>query len=240
MLKVEHIHFSYGRRKVLQDVTFDVAPGEITALAGANGAGKTTLLRILSFVLMQDSGNVSLDDVDPLLLPVRYRRWIGYLSEKAPLYEEMTVEQYLIYRLKLRGERSSRLRRRLTGAVESCGLEAVAASAIRSLSKGFKKRVALADAMAQNPRLLLLDDPLPGLDAEGRRRIGAALTDFSAHSSVIVAGHEIDEMLNWCTRFVVLDEGRIAAVYRRTEHEREALKIILQEAVSRNHGGGAR
>ncbi len=224
---------------MLQEVTFDVASGEITALTGANGAGKTTLLRILAFVLMQDSGNVSLDEVDPLLLPVRYRRWIGYLSERCPLYEEMTVEQYLIYRLKLRGERSSRLRRRLANALEASGLETVAASAIHSLSKGFKKRVGLADAMAQHPRLLLLDDPLAGLDAESRRHIGASLTDFSTHSGVIVAGHEIDEMLNWCTRFIVLSEGRISAVYRRAEHEREALKIILQRAVSRGNRGGA-
>ena len=138
MLNVDHICFSYGRTQVLDDVTFDVAPGEITGLVGANGAGKTTLLRVISFVLMQDSGNVSLDGVDPLARPVKYRKRIGYLPESCPLYEEMAVEQYLLYRLKLRGERSSRLRRRLNGALATCGLESVTGSEIRSLSKYLK------------------------------------------------------------------------------------------------------
>ena len=239
MLNVDHISFSYGRKKVLKDITFDSAPGDITAVVGANGAGKTTLLRILSFVLMQDSGNVTLDGVDPLLRPVKYRKWIGYLPEKCPLYEEMTVEGYLLYRLKLRGERSMRQRRRLNGALDLFDLDDVAGTVISALSHGYKKRIGLADALMQHPRLLLLDDPLSGLDVNRRRRIGSALTDFSAHASVILTGHEISEMQEWCTRFIVLQEGTLKAVFRAAEYERAELEQLLRAGIGSDDEGVA-
>jgi len=238
MLNIDHISFSYGKKQVLKDITFDVAPGEIVAVVGANGAGKTTLLRILSFVLMQDTGNVVLDGVDPLALPVKFRKWIGYLPERCPLYEEMTVEQFLLYRMRLRGERTLRERRRLNGALELCDLEGVRRSEIRSLSQGFKKRVGIAEALMMHPRLLLLDDPLAGLDIGHRKMTGTALTALSAHSAVILAGHEISEMLDWCTRFIVLKDGQIEAFYRTGEYERTELKKILIKAVSENDEGG--
>lgn len=224
---------------MLKDITFDAAPGDITAVVGANGAGKTTLLRILSFVLMQDSGNVSLDGVDPLQRPIKYRKWIGYLPEKCPLYEEMSVEEYLVYRLRLRGERSMRQRRRLNGAMDLLDLNDVSDCSIKSLSQGYKKRIGLADALMQHPRLLLLDDPLAGLDVNRRRKIGSALTGFSAHASIILAGHEISEMLEWCTRFVVLQEGKLKAVFRSAEHERAELEQLLHAGIGSDDEGGA-
>jgi ABC-2 type transport system ATP-binding protein len=183
MLNIDHISFSYGNKQVLKDITFDVAPGEIVAIVGANGAGKTTLLRILSFVLMQDAGNVVLDGVDPLPL-------------------------------------------------ELCDLEDVKKSEINLLSQGFKKRIGLADAVMLHPRLILLDDPLASLDIGHRKQIGTALTSLSAHSAVILAGHEISEMLDWCTRFIVLKDGEIEAFYRTGEFDRAELKHILTSAVS--------
>lgn len=172
MLEVDHISFSYGRHTVLDDVAFDVAPGEIVALAGPNGAGKTTLLRLLSCLLMQDSGTVRLDNINPLERPIKYRRAIGYLSEHCPLYSEMTVEEYLIYRVRLKGERSMRVRRRVSEALEDCGLEEQRKTRIRLLSQGFRKRVGLADALVQHPKLLLLDDPLAGLRREAAAQGG--------------------------------------------------------------------
>jgi len=237
MLNVDHISFSYGRKKVLKDITFDAAPGDITAVVGANGAGKTTLLRILAFVLMQNSGNVSLDGVDPLVKPVRYRKWIGYLSERCPLYEEMNVEEYLLYRLKLRGERNLRQRRRLNGALDLCDLNDVAGKTIRSLSQGYKKRIGLADALMQHPRLLLLDDPLTSLDVQRRKRIGSVLTSFSAHASIILAGHEISEMLEWCTRFLVLKEGGVKAIFRTADYGRQELESILRASIGVDEEG---
>jgi ABC-2 type transport system ATP-binding protein len=151
----------------------------------------------------------------------------------------MTVEEYLLYRLKLRGESSMRQRRRLKGALEICDLEEVANSIIRSLSQGYKKRIGLADALMQHPRLLLLDDPLAGLDINRRKKIGTALTGFSAHAAVLLAGHEIREMLDWCTRFIVLKEGVVDAIYRSAEHKRSELERLLRQGIGGADEGGA-
>ncbi len=240
MLEVDHITFSYGRHTVLNDVTFDVAPGEIVALTGANGAGKTTLLRVLACLLMQDSGSVRLDSVNPLLRPIKYRRGIGYLSEHCPLYSDMTVEAYLTYRVRLKGERSMRVRKRVSEALEMCGLDEVYKTRIRLLSHGYRKRVGLADALVQHPKLLLLDDPLAGLDVRQRKKTAAVLTAASSRAAIIVSGHEIHEMLEWCTRFVVLGKGRVTATYRTSDYSREELSRLLEQQVGSGAGGEVR
>ncbi len=237
MLEIEHITFSYGRHRVLDDVTFDVAPGEIVAITGANGAGKTTLLRLLACLLMQDAGTVRLDTVNPVERPIRYRRGIGYLSEHCPLYSDMTVEGYLTYRVRLKGERSLRVRRRVSEVLEMCGLEEVGKTRMRLLSLGYRKRVGLADALALHPKLLLLDDPLAGLDVRQRKKTAAVLTAASARSAVLVSGHEIQEMLGWCTRFVVLNCGRVAALYRVSDYARDELAQRIERQVSAEAAG---
>ncbi len=231
MLEIEHITFSYGRHLVLDDITFDVAPGEIVAVTGANGAGKTTLLKVLACLLMQDAGTVRLDAVDPCKRPLRYRRGIGYLSEHCPLYSEMTVEAYLTYRVRLKGERSLRVRRRVSEALELCGLGAVAKTRVRLLSHGYRKRVGLADALMMHPKLLLLDDLLAGLDIGQRRKAAAALSAASSRAAVIVAGHEIQEMMEWCTRFMVLKRGRVAALYRTSDFSRAELTRLIDRQI---------
>ncbi len=238
MLEVEQLSFSYGRRRALERVSFDVAPGEIVALVGANGAGKSTLLRILACLLMQDSGSVRLDGVDPLSRPVRYRRGIGYLSEHVPLYQEMTVESYLTYRVRLKGERQLRVRRRVGETLEACGLLEQRQTQIRLLSLGTRKRLALADAWVMHPKVLLLDDPLAGLDPSFRRQVGAILTAASSRSAVLLAGHEVRELAQWCTRFVVLREGRIVGLYRVDEHSRAALPDRLERLVECGEDAG--
>jgi len=238
MLEVDHITFSYGSLKALDDVTFDVAPGEIVALVGTNGAGKTTLLRVLACLLMQDAGMVRLDTVNPLERPVKYRRGIGYLSEKCPLYGEMTVEEYLIYRVRLKGERHMRVRRRVGETLTLCGLEEARRTLVRRLSHGFRKRLGLADALVMHPKLLLLDDPLAGLDVTQRKKIAAVLTAASARAAVVAAGHEIHDMLEWCTRFVVLSRGRVVAVHRTSDFGKADLARMLEEQLAGDGGTG--
>ncbi len=238
MLEVERITFSYGRRRVVDDVSFDIAPGEIVALTGPNGAGKTTLIKILACLLMQDDGCVRLDEVNPLSRPVKYRRWIGYLSERCPLYEEMKVDEYLTHRVRLKGERSLRVRRRVSEALEMCGLTEVASTGIRLLSQGYRKRVGLAEAIVLHPRLLLLDDLLAGIDAGQRKKTAAFLSAASARSAVLVSGHELHELLPWCTRFLVMSQGRIVASLRSNEHNREELLELVESHVAEVNAGG--
>jgi ABC-2 type transport system ATP-binding protein len=239
MLEIDHITFSYGSRKVLDDISFDIAPGEIVAVTGANGAGKTTLVKLLACLLMQDAGSVRLHGFNPLVRPVKYRRMIGYLSEHSPLYDEMTVEAYLTYRARLKGERAMRVRRRVHEALEMCGLTQTGRTRIRLLSHGFRKRVGLADALVTHPKLLLLDDLLAGLDRPQRKKSAEVLSAASSRAAVVVTGHEVDDMLDWCTRFVVLHQGRVAATFRTGAYDRKELLAMLDAEISGPGAGAA-
>ena len=211
MLEVRNISFSYRRRKVLRDVSFVVSPGEVVSVVGANGAGKTTLLKVLATLLIPDSGTVMMDGLDALARPLRYRRQLGYLPERIALYDDMTVKEYLHYRARLRGEPAKRVRRRVSESVELCQLGDVLRSPIGTLSAGQRKRVAIADAMILRPRVLLLDDFLSGLDGTMREATGALLASAVAFSSVIVTGHELEDLAKWTTRFLVLRDGVVSA-----------------------------
>jgi len=240
MLEVKDISFSYGAAETLGNLTFDVASGEILAVVGANGAGKTTLLRLLACLLMQDSGNALIDGIDSLTRPIAYRKKIGYLSEKCPLYDEMTVEEYLTYRLKLKGERQLRVRRRIDEVLTLCRLDEQRKTVIRTLSCGYRKRVGLADVLTTHPGVLLLDDPLAGMDLPQRKRVAAVLTSVSGRASIVMAGHEVSFFLEWCTHFLVLCQGRIVGLHRVRDYDRdELLKLIEHQIVSGKEDGGA-
>lgn len=232
MLEVKDITFSYGTHEALGNITFDVAPGEIVAVVGANGAGKTTLLRLLSCLLMQDSGHTLIDGVDSVMRPIAYRSKIGFLSEKCPLYDEMTVEEYLMYRLKIKGERQLRVRRRLEEVLTLCRLDEHRKTAIRLLSYGYRKRVGLADVLTTHPSVLLLDDPLAGMDLPQRKQVAEVLTSVSGRSLIVMAGHEIAFLLEWCTRFLVLHRGRIVGTYRVRDYQREVLLKKLEQQIT--------
>ena len=211
MIEVRNLAFSYGRRNVLRDVSFVVSPGEVVSIVGANGAGKTTLLRILATLQLPESGTVLMDGQDALQRPLRYRRQLGYLPEHAALYDDMTVKEYLRYRAILKGEPMKRVRRRVSEAVEICRIGDFLRTPIAALSAGWRKRVAIADAMILRPRVLLLDDFLAGLDGSMREAAGKILLNAVAFSSVIVTGHELDDFAKWTTRFLVLREGIISS-----------------------------
>jgi ABC-2 type transport system ATP-binding protein len=230
MLHVNHIHFSYGRVPILRDITFDVEPGEILAVVGANGAGKTTLLKMLATLLIPAAGEIHLDAVSPFQAPLRYRHLIGYISEHGPLYPEMTVEAYLIHRAQLKGERHLRIRRRVADLISQCDLQSVRQQRIRTLSYGYAKRIGIADALITHPSLLLLDDPLANLDEVTRRLVAATLTAASSRSSIILTGHGIREMMEWCTRIAVLHKGTLVGIHRTSEYTTADLhKLITTE-----------
>ena len=211
MFEVRNIAFSYSH-PVLRDVSFVVSPGETVSILGANGAGKTTLLKILATLSTPDSGRVMSDGHDAFASPLKYRRQLGYLPEKTALCDDMSVKEYLIYRASLKGEPPKRIRRRIGEAAEICRIaDSQLRTVIRELSAGQKKRVALADALLLRPRVLLLDDFLAGLDSTMREAAGEILSGAAAFSSVIITGHEIEDLMKWSTRFLILRDGVIAA-----------------------------
>ena len=200
MLEVKHISFSWGRRPLLDDVSFTVAPGETVALVGANGAGKTTLLRILAGVCLPSAGTVLGDSIDMFLSPLRYRRLLGYLPESAAEEPGMTVKGYLKYRANLKGEKQKKIRHRVLEAMELCGLVSRANARVDVLSQGLRKRVALADAILLRPRFLLL---------ETRISVSQIIQSVSSFAAIVVSGHELDELQGFATKFLVLKDGHL-------------------------------
>ena len=235
MLEVRNIAFSYNRKKVLRDVSFVASPGEVVTIVGANGAGKTTLMRILATLQLPDSGTVMMDGVDALARPLRYRRQLGYLPERIALYDDMTVKEYLRYRALLKGEPAKRVRRRVSESVELCQIGDILRERIGVLSAGQRKRVAIADAMILRPRVLLLDDFLSGLDGAMRAATGSLLSSAVAFSSVIVTGHELEDLAKWTTRFLVLHDGVLSSSIEAAGQDLPALRERLDAAME---GGG--
>ena len=236
MIEIRNIAFSYRRQKVLRDVSFVVSPGEVVSVVGANGAGKTTLLKVLATLQQPDAGSVLVDGQDALARPLRYRRQLGYLPERIALYDDMTVCEYLRYRAVLKGEPAKRVRRRVSEAVEICQIGDILRMPIAALSAGLRKRVAIADAIILRPRILLLDDFLAGLDGTMRETAGSILSNVVAFSSVIVTGHELDELSKWATRFLVLKDGVISSSVEATGLDQPVLRERLAAAMN----GGAR
>lgn len=209
MLEVRNISFSWGAARILDDVSFSVASGEVAALAGANGSGKTTLMKILAGLILPDRGCVYADDLDIFTSTLRYRRMLGYLPETAAAEPDMTVKGYLTYRARIKGEMWKKIRHRVQEAMSLCGLKPQADIRIRRLSLGMRKRVALADALLLRPRFLLLDDLLAGLDAATRMSLGRILATVATFATVVVSGHELDELQTHATKFLVLHEGKV-------------------------------
>lgn len=227
MFEIRNLRFAYRERTVLRNVSFVVSPGEVVSIVGANGAGKTTLLKVLSTLAMPDGGNVIFDGHDAFSDQLKYRRSLGYLPETPALYEDMSVSEYLHYRASIKGEMDKRIRRRVEEASEMCRVRDFMKTPIRKLSWGMKKRVQLADAMLLRPRVLLLDDFLAGLDCTMRAAAGEILHTVAAFSSVIVTGHDLEDMAAWTTRFLILKDGIIEAEVPTAGVETSALKTRI-------------
>lgn len=219
MLELNHVTFQYAPEHGIVDASLSVSPGEVIGVVGGNGAGKSTLLGLVSAAMVPQSGTVSLSvsNLSGRLTRFRsdygiaYRRRVGYLTELAPVYEEMSVARYLRFRAKLRGERFLRIRRRVMDAMALCGLTGVRKSCLSELSLGMRRRVALAEAILTLPTLLVLDDPFAGIDAALRKEFAAIIRDVSVRAHVLISGHDPQLLAECCTRFVLVEEGRIRA-----------------------------
>lgn len=217
MLEIHHLSRCFGRRIVFDDVSFDVAPGEIVGLLGANGAGKTTLLRVLAGYLEPTSGDVLFDGRSTFEQGLDIRRVTGYLPESCPLYDDMRVGDYLFFRGRLRGLSVRRLRRRVREVLMDCGLGEVVRQPIGTLSQGLRRRTGLAETLLAHPRILLLDDPLAGLDLAHGRHIRQLIVAASVRAAVIISGHGLGDLAELCTRFIVLRDGHLVLMRRVTD-----------------------
>jgi ABC-2 type transport system ATP-binding protein len=209
MIKVDGLRKSYGPVKALRGVSFEIAEGEIVGLLGPNGAGKTTTIKTLTGYLQPDSGSVFVDGLDVVTETREVQKRIGYLPESAPLYPELTVEEYLKMMAGLRQIPPDEEEAWILEAVESTGLSEHLARPIDELSKGYRQRVGLAQAILHKPRLLILDEPTIGLDPTQIVEIRNLIRRLSAHSTVLFSTHILPEVEALCDRVIMLFSGQI-------------------------------
>ncbi len=217
----------YGAVEAVRDVSFTVAQGEIVGLLGPNGAGKTTIMKILTCYLFPSGGTASVAGYDVFDSPLEVKKAVGYLPENAPLYNDLTVSEYLSFIADARGLAGAERKRRLGTVLEECGLSTVMNKDIDELSKGFRQRTGIAQAMIHDPRILILDEPTSGLDPHQIIEIRELIKNLGREKTVILSTHILQEVEATCKRILILNEGGIAAQGTREEIERELRGEVL-------------
>lgn len=211
MIEVSHLTKQYGNHLAVDDVSFTVADGQICGLLGPNGAGKSTIMNILTGYLSATSGQVTVaghplpEEADAA------KACVGYLPEQPPLYPEMTVQEYLTFAAELKGVKKAERKEQVCRAARRTGLEAVLPRLIRSLSKGYKQRVGIAQALLGSPRLIILDEPTVGLDPAQVIEIRKLIRELGRAHTVILSSHILSEVQAVCQQILIFSKGHLAA-----------------------------
>lgn len=211
MIEVDRLSKRFGSVEALSDVSFSVKEGEILGFLGPNGAGKSTTMRILAGFLPGDSGTVRVAGCDVRRDSLAVRRQLGYLPEGVPLYPDMRVSEYMRYRSRIKGIPARERRAAIDRALARTGVTGVRRQIIGTLSRGYRQRVGLADALLSEPSVLILDEPTVGLDPEQVRQFRALLREVGADRTVILSTHILSEVELSCTSVVIIRAGRIVA-----------------------------
>lgn len=211
MVTAEHLHKAFGRFVAVRDVSFSIDKGEIVGFLGPNGAGKTTTMKMITGYLPPTAGTASIAGYDVLKNPLESRRHLGYMPENVPLYDDMRVYEYLEYRARLKGICGSSVRQQIAFVIDRCGLEPKRKNMISTLSKGYRQRVGLADALLGNPDLLILDEPTNGLDPNQIRQIRELIRALAEEHTVILSTHILSEVEQICNKVIIIDQGDIKA-----------------------------
>ncbi|THB64604.1 MAG: ABC transporter ATP-binding protein [Desulfovibrio sp.] len=209
MLQVRNLSHRYGRDQVLHDLNFTVDTGQVVGLLGPNGAGKTTTMRILTGYLTPVSGEVVFDGKNALDNVVSLRRELGYMPENVPLYPELEVGRYLLWAAKVK--ESADPMAQVAEVMERCGLTHMAQRRIRHLSRGYKQRVGLAQALLGSAKLLILDEPTVGLDPGQIREIRSLIRELGKERTILLSSHILSEVELTCDKVVIINQGRILA-----------------------------
>jgi ABC-2 type transport system ATP-binding protein len=211
MIKTKNLSKRYGEILAVDDLSFEVAPGEVLGFLGANGAGKSTTMRMIAGFIAPSAGQVSVCGHDIEQAPVAAKACIGYLPEGAPSYGEMTVGEFLDFVADIRGLTGAQRRERRAIVVERLALGPVIDQVVETLSKGFRRRVGLAQALIHDPKVLILDEPTDGLDPNQKHEVRRLINELSKDKLVIVSTHILEEVHEVCTRAIIIADGRIVA-----------------------------
>lgn len=231
MIELEHVTKKYGRTAALKDVSLKAEKGKITGLLGRNGAGKTTAMNLLTGYFPPNEGRVLIDGKDMLLKPRECKRQLGYLPERPPLYDEMTVREYLKFVCELKEVLPREKNRHVAEILEICGLQEVQDRIIGHLSKGFRQRAGLAQALCGNPEVLILDEPTVGLDPRQVVEIRELIRSLGRDHTIIFSSHILSEVQQLCDSALILHEGRLIRTFDLKNGENN-VQIRLRASIS--------
>jgi ABC-2 type transport system ATP-binding protein len=211
MLDVKNLSKKFGEFQAVKDLNFKVQKGEILGFLGPNGAGKTTTMRMITCYIPASDGTIMVDGLNTVADSLRVREKIGYLAETNPLYLDMTVREYLLFVGEIRGLKQPKLNSRIDEMFSICGLTKMAQRQVGKLSKGYRQRVGLAQSMMHNPDLLILDEPMSGLDPNQIIEIRQLIKKIGQEKTVIYCSHILPEVSATCSRIIIINEGQIVA-----------------------------
>ena len=230
---VENLTKKYGEQKAVNDISFEIKTGEVVGFLGPNGAGKSTTMKIITCFMAPSSGDVRLDSDSIHTDPEAIKRRIGYLPENNPLYLDMPVVEYLRFTAEIQGVSKSNIPGRIAEMIDRCGLDREKHKNINELSKGYRQRVGLAQAMIHDPEILILDEPTTGLDPNQIVEIRKLIKDLGKEKTVILSSHILSEVEATCDRILIINRGRIVAdgtsdTLRSQSQGQELLKISIE------------
>ncbi len=211
MIKVENLRKTFGQKVAVNNISFEVHPGEVLGFLGPNGAGKSTTMRMITGFITPGAGRVSVCGFDVVDQPIEAKRRIGYLPEAAPSYGEMTVGGFLGWAADMRGLTGTQRASAIGAAVDACSLGSVLDQAIDTLSKGFRHRTCLAQAILHDPEVLILDEPTDGLDPNQKHEVRQLIRRMSEKKTIIFSTHILEEVEETCTRAIIIDGGTLVA-----------------------------
>jgi ABC-2 type transport system ATP-binding protein len=241
MIAIQNISKYFGSFQALNNVSFDINPGEIVGFLGQNGAGKTTLMRILTSYLPASSGTVLIDGDDVRTHSLAIRQKIGYLPETPPLYPNMTVRDYLWFAAEIKGVPANQRQRQLNRVLEECQLGGVSRKTIGTLSKGYKQRTGIAQAIIHEPKILILDEPTSGLDPIQNLQLRNLIKNLKDHRTVILSTHILSEIEQIAQRVVIIKTGEIIVddsldVLLTTHNLDQERTLTLEDIFVKLHG----
>ncbi len=222
MIEIRNLSKRYGQLLAVDDISFQVEPGQVLGFLGPNGAGKSTTMKMIAGFLTPTAGTVKVAGYDVQEQPIEAKRCIGYLPEGAPGYGEMTVVGFLNFIADIRGLDGERRRQRLDEAVTRLNLQRVLDQSIETLSKGFKRRVGLAQAILHDPRVLILDEPTDGLDPNQKHEVRSLIQAMAKDKIIVISTHILEEVHAVCTRAIVIAGGKLLADAAPAELERRS------------------
>ncbi|OFY70766.1 MAG: multidrug ABC transporter ATP-binding protein [Bacteroidetes bacterium RIFCSPLOWO2_12_FULL_37_12] len=233
-LAINNVTKIFGTQYALEDVSFEVRSGEIVGLLGPNGAGKSTLFKIITGYLQPTSGSVNVCGFDVLENPIPCRKHIGYLPEHNPLYDDLYIKEYLVYASELYGLKYSYAQKRVNQMIQLCGLEPERKKKIQNLSKGYRQRVGLAQALLHEPDVLILDEPTSGLDPNQLFEIRELIRDTGKNTTIVFSTHILQEASALCDRIIIIHKGKIKENSTLTELRKRFIHGTTMEDIFRN------